>query len=142
MAPEIRPLAWLVGLWHGRGVISYPTIPHTTFWQEAVFDHDGGPYLRCVTTLYATPDILQVDPKDPPVIGPDEPRHAVWATESSYWRVSPQSGPTTELEILVTDPAGHLSLFLGEVAPGRVTATSDLIARSTTALPITAAQRM
>lgn len=142
LAPEVRPLAWLVGQWRGRGMIAYPNVPDTTFWQEMTFDHDGGPYLRCVSTIYATPDVASFDPQEFVDVASDAPRHAVWSTESSYWRVTPGSEEKTELEILVTDPAGHLSLYLGEAGPGRVRAVSDLIARTQSAAPVTAAQRM
>ena len=58
LAPEVYPLAWLVGRWRGPGVVGYPGIDETTFVQEVEFDHDGGPYLRYSSTirLDVTPD--------------------------------------------------------------------------------------
>ncbi|MGN8247472.1 FABP family protein, partial [Cellulomonas soli] len=50
LAPEVYPLAWLVGRWRGPGVVGYPGIEETTFVQEVVFDHDGGPYLSYTST--------------------------------------------------------------------------------------------
>ena len=51
LAPEVYPLAWLVGRWRGEGVVGYPGIEETAFTQDVVFDHDGGPYLRYTSTI-------------------------------------------------------------------------------------------
>ena len=45
LAPEVFPLAWLVGRWEGVGVVDYPDIPKADFRHTIDFDHDGGPYL-------------------------------------------------------------------------------------------------
>ena len=50
LAPEVYPLAWLVGTWRGEGVVDYPGIDEATFTQEIVIDHDGGPYLSYTST--------------------------------------------------------------------------------------------
>ena len=79
LAPEMYPLAWLVGRWHGEGVVGYPGIEETAFTQDVVIDHDGGPYLSYTSTirLVVVPDRLhlQVDaPRLPLQAGED--RHA------------------------------------------------------------------
>jgi len=51
LAPEMYPLAWLVGRWHGEGVVGYPGIEETAFTQDLVVDHDGGPYLSYTSTI-------------------------------------------------------------------------------------------
>ena len=60
LAPEVYPLAWLVGDWRGEGVVGYPGIEEKTFVQDLSFDHDGGPYLRYTSTIR-----LIVIPDDP-----------------------------------------------------------------------------
>jgi hypothetical protein len=127
LAPEVYPLAWLVGEWSGTGVIKYEGIDETPFTQELVFDHDGGPYLRFVSTL-------SVD-------------GTVWSTETGYWRVSserPEGLPEGKhsLEVLVTDASGRLSLFLGAAGDGRVDLATDFVARTSTATEVTAARRL
>ena len=72
LAPEAYPLAWLVGHWRGEGVISYPDIPETTFVQDVVFDHDGGPYLRYEATT-------RLPAVEPGADGPDG-EETVWST--------------------------------------------------------------
>lgn len=152
LAPEAYPLAWLLGRWHGEGVVAYPGIEETVVTQDVVFDHDGGPYLRYESTLR-----LVVAPDDGSALvpGPDGEVQAidgpapgpVWSTETGYWRVSPERDPSLPadrhpLEVLLTDPAGHLSLYVGSTGNGRVDLVSDLIARTSSAAEITAATRM
>ena len=51
LAPEVYPLAWLLGRWRGEGVLAYPGIDDAPFRQDVVFDHDGGPYLSYSATI-------------------------------------------------------------------------------------------
>lgn len=156
IAPEVLPLAWLVGRWAGDGVIVYPTIPEARVRQEVEVGHDGGPYLTWTSTLW-----LEAD---------DGGHGPVWATESGYWRVPPDvplgsdgaadgqaSGAANGaaageasgrpdgrrvVELLLTDPAGHLTLYAGTVGNGRIELSSDLIARTPDAAEISAATRL
>jgi hypothetical protein len=157
LAPEVYPLAWLVGRWRGEGVVGYPGIEETAFTQDVVFDHDGGPYLHYTSTirLIAVPDDAaallaepgtgdDTDPASPAPLVADGP---VWSTETGYWRVAPERTPElTEdqypVEVLLTDPAGHLALYLGAVGKGRIDLASDLIARTSTSVDVSAATRL
>ncbi|NLE70673.1 MAG: FABP family protein [Actinomycetales bacterium] len=132
LAPEVYPLAWLVGRWEGNGVVVYPRIPEATVRQEVVVDHDGGPYLRWSSTLW-----LSGDDGDGPV----------WSTESGYWRVPPDRPADTPegkdpVELLLIDPSGHLTLYAGVVGNGRIDLASDLIARTPDAAEMNAATRL
>src|SRR6478735_5797914 len=100
MAPEMYPLAWLVGAWHGEGVVGYPGIEETAFTQDVVFDHDGGPYLSYTSTIrlvVAPDDAAALDAgatgttTDAPT-GADVPvgDGPVWSTESGFWRIPPE----------------------------------------------------
>ncbi len=130
LAPEAYPLAWLVGHWRGEGMVGYPNIPETPVAQEVLVDHDGGPYLRWTSTL-TLPD---TDGR-------------VWGTESGYWRVPPDRpddlpADRHPVELLLVDPAGHLTLFAGVAGNGRIDLTSDLIARTPDAAEVAASTRM
>ena len=134
LAPEVYPLAWLVGRWEGEGVIAYPTIPEVAVTQQVVVDHDGGPYLRWTSTVWLA------DPT-----GESGPR--VWGTESGFWRVPPDRPadlPTDRhpVELLLVDPAGHLTLYAGVTGNGRIDLASDLIARTPDAAEVSAATRL
>ncbi len=156
LAPEAYPLAWLVGRWRGEGVISYPGIDEAAFVQEVVFDHDGGPYLRYESTIRlvepevpaTVPDEWTGEgaPDDAPTTAPAA-ELPVWETETGYWRVSPDrpEGLTEAqqpLEVMLADPAGWLTLYVGAVGNGRIDLVHDLIARTSSSAEITAAKRL
>ncbi|HEY3437540.1 MAG TPA: FABP family protein [Actinotalea sp.] len=139
LAPEVYPLAWLVGRWQGEGVVVYPTIPEAPVTQEVVVTHDGGPYLAWSSTLRLAPD--------PAAPAPDPVEGRVWATESGFWRVPPDRpadlpADRHPVELLLTDPAGHLTLYAGVTGNGRIDLASDLIARTPDAAEISAATRL
>lgn len=147
MAPEVYPLAWLVGAWRGEGVVDYPGIDEATFTQDIVFDHDGGPYLSYTSTIR-----LVEAPADPgPLVDPDAgtPAEPVWQTESGYWRVPPERptdhGLTAEqhpVEVLVADPSGRVGLFIGAVGKGRIDLVSDAIVRAASGADVSAEKRL
>lgn len=179
LAPEVYPLAWLVGSWRGEGVISYPGIDTVAVLQDVTFDHDGGPYLRYESTIRVIEPVVpatvpeewaqsSAGTADPTVgetgddavvepVAPDAPPAAVpplgtgettvWSTETGYWRVPPERPEglpegKTPLEVMMTDPAGRLTMYLGAVGNGRVDLASDLIARTPTAAEVTASSRL
>ena len=141
LAPEVYPLAWLVGRWEGDGVVSYPTIPEARIHQEVVVDHDGGPYLRWSSTLWLA--AADADAR----VGSDDLHGQVWSTEAGYWRIPPMRPADTPagkepVELLLIDPAGHLTLYAGIVGGGRIDLASDLIARTPDAAEVNAATRL
>lgn len=191
LAPEVYPLAWLLGTWRGPGFLAYPEISERPFVQEVTFGHDGGPYLTYASTIW----LLDSEADDAEVAGPDagpdaaedsaahgvegddEPpsstevtytRGPVWATESGYWRPAvaadgaaasatpagteggtPTDGATpsgadgaTEVEVLLAEPSGHVSVYLGTVTGPRIELATDLLARTATAVDISAVHRM
>ena len=169
LAPEVYPLAWLVGRWRGEGVVGYPGITESTFTQEMVFAHDGGPYLSysSVIRLGAPVTADDADSADDAGGTPDEPaasdgtvapaatdglpaataENPVWATESGYWRVPPDRPDGIDddkhpLEVLVADPSGHVAVYVGETGNGRIDLASDLVARTPTGADVTAATRL
>jgi hypothetical protein len=164
LAPEVYPLAWLVGRWRGEGVVGYPGIEERAFTQEVVFDHDGGPYLSYTSTirLVVAPDdaaaLDRLDEADAPADeagaatagsapGAADDEGPVWSTESGYWRVPPErpaelTAEQHPVEVLLADPAGHLTLYVGAVGNGRIDLASDLVARSASAAEVSAATRL
>lgn len=129
LAPEVYPLAWLVGTWRGTGEVAHPRVPPAVVAGEVEVGHDGGPYLTWASTLRIA----------------EEDR--VWAVESGYWRVPPErpeglADGRFPVELLLADPAGYLTLYAGEVGGGRIDLASDLVARTPDAVELTAATRL
>lgn len=187
LAPEVYPLAWLLGTWRGPGFLAYPAIPERPFVQEVTFAHDGGPYLTYTSTIRlleeSDADEVGADEVGADEVGageaddgapaalatyesPDAAASAsapaatevryvpgtVWSAESGYWRVVPgqqpaPSGPAgavppTEIEVLLAEPSGHVSVYLGAVQGPRIEIATDLVARTATAADVSAVTRM
>ncbi|GEL93929.1 FABP family protein [Cellulomonas composti] len=154
LAPEVYPLAWLVGRWHGEGVVGYPGVEESTFTQDVVFDHDGGPYLSYSSTirLVVAPDdasALAGTGDEADAAGGDLPEGEgpVWSTESGFWRIPPERPADLEdakfpVEVLLADPSGHVTVYVGAVGNGRVDLISDLVARTATGADVTAGTRL
>lgn len=158
LAPEVYPLAWLVGRWRGDGVLAYPGLEESAFTQELVITSDGGPYLAytsSVRLVVAPDDLTALDrPADDAASEPDAPpatptEHTgpVWSSEVGYWRVPPE--PSVELaegqhpvEQLVADPSGHVAIYVGAVGNGRIDLVSDLVARTATGADVTGGRRL
>lgn len=135
LAPELYPLAWLVGTWEGAGVIDYPDVPATDFRQRTTFTHDGGPYLeyRAAITL----------------MGADGEEGQVWSLETGFWRVAPSVPEGYELkdfqhplEVVLTDASGYVSVYVGAVGNGRIDLGTDLMARTASAPEVGGATRL
>ena len=135
LAPEVYPLAWLVGRWEGHGVLEYPDIPATDVLHRIDFTHDGGPYLEYRAAIT--------------VMGPDGEPGQVWSVETGFWRVSPEVPEGIELEeyrhpieVVLTDASGYVSVYVGAVGNGRVDLGTDLMARTASAPEVAGATRL
>ncbi len=148
LAPEVYPLAWLVGSWRGPGYLGYENIPERPIVVEATFSHDGGPYLayQCTTWLLEGElGGLETTVDQATLVAGD-----VWGTESGYWRVPPggqgelqngEKAPRSELEVLLADPSGHISVLVGAVQGPQIALMSDVIARTESGAEIAAVKR-
>lgn len=119
------PLAWIIGRWGGTGVVEYPTIERFRFEQEVEFGYRSGEaYL-----VYSSNAVLLDD--DDQVVGP-------LARETGYWRVVPEAG----VEVMLAHPTGIAELWVGELSGRRVELRTEVVARTETATPYTAAHRL
>lgn len=135
LAPEVYPLAWLVGRWSGHGEVAYPGIPKAEIVQDVVFDHDGGPYLTYTSTVRLR--------------GADATPGQVWAVESGFWRVSPSAPEGIELEdfqhpieVVLSDASGLLTCYMGAVGNGRIDLASRFAAATESGPSVRGATRM
>lgn len=159
LAPELYPLAWLVGTWRGYGILTYgETVPEQAVYQEITFDHDGGPYLRQTTTIW-TVDATKSENLDfemPGLEGADKLTPALqWSTETTYWRPvgqeTPESEdadaaasktPITRLELVSNDPAGQVGVWEGWIQGPRAQVATQAVGRTRTAATVTEMTRM
>ncbi|RLP83720.1 FABP family protein [Mycetocola lacteus] len=109
---EIVPLSWLLGVWEGTGVLSYPVGDERVereFRQRVSFSHDGQSYLNYSSQAWilggepaapgvvgfadvaadADADSADVDSVDPDAADPSETVAEILplAAETGYWRL-------------------------------------------------------
>ncbi|MFB4352868.1 FABP family protein [Microbacterium sp. LS_15] len=158
---DLAPLAWLIGVWEGTGVIDYPVGDerlHGEFTHRVSFSHDGGPFLNYAATATFTGD-----------------GHAVsvpLVAESGFWRLSrpatdadagpgllpPLGGASARdvddvealraasggfpLEVSIAHADGMLELYLGEINGPRIDIGTDAVVRAAGAKDYAGASRM
>lgn len=149
LAPEVYPLAWLVGTWRGPGELSYPGIERTGLVADLVVEHDGGPYLSYDLTLRTHPVVDPMTPVDLMALTPGE----IWARESGFWRTAPGveaepvagapagSPEPTAVECLLSDPAGVVGVLTGSAQGPRIDLASDWLAGSPSSVAKATAMR-
>lgn len=155
---ELAPLAWLLGVWDGTGVVHYrdgDRIREHEFGQRVSFSHDGLNYLNYSSTTWL-------------LDGENTPLNA----EAGYWRLHRPSeagdpGPgmlpgdgarpyTTaeqvetlraphggfDVEVALIHPGGVSELYLGRAAGPRIDLQTDAVMRSASAKEYSAATRL
>lgn len=158
---DLAPLAWLIGVWEGTGVIDYPVGEERLqgeFTHRVSFSHDGGPYLNYSATATFT--------------GEDQALSIPLIAETGFWRLSrpaaaadpgpallpPQVDVITRtvddveslrgengafpIEVSVAHSDGILELYLGEINGPRVDIASDAVVRAAGTKDYGAASRM
>lgn len=132
--PDLMPLAWLLGTWHGNGHGDYPTIDAFAYEQDIVFAHDGRPFLHYFSRTWIT--------------DADGNRVRPGALETGFFRpvraTSVEGDAVTGigLELVLAHPTGYAEVWYGTVEGPRLTMTTDIVARTNTAKEYTAGQRM
>ncbi len=160
---ELAPLAWLLGVWEGTGVLNYPVgddVRNYEFGQRVSFSHDGLPHLNYNSYTWMLDTHGEQDLPTPLV------------TETGYWRLvraasesdpgpglvagvgTPAYGSAAKVETLRNDdggfdlevsilhPGGVSELYLGQVKPARIDLATDAVMRSASAKEHTASTRM
>lgn len=119
MAPEISPIAFLLGTWRGEGTGVYPTVEHFSYNEEIRFWHNGKPFL------------FYEQRTTHPVKG--FPMHA----EVGYWRPQPDG----RIEILFVHPTGIAEIQEGTITGTEIEVSSTTVARTSTAKEVTKLER-
>ena len=127
--PDLMPVSWLLGTWHGNGKGEYPTTEPYAFEQEAVFAHDGRAFVHYFSRSWVTDESGER-------VGPGE-------LETGFLRMgSDAEGDGHPLELVLAHPTGYAEVWYGSVDGPRLTLATDVVARTSTAKDYTAGQRM
>lgn len=122
--PALAPLAWLVGVWEGAGVVGYPTVESANFGQEVVVSHDGRPFLEWHSHTWL---LDQAGEKVRPL-----------ATELGIWRPVEDG----EVELMLVHSSGVLELYYGRIATAKVELRTDGVMRSPSAKQVSSGHRL
>ena len=134
--PQMVAFAWLLGTWHGNGKGDYPTIEPFDYEQEAVFAHDGRPFLHYFSRAWVT--------------DAEGNRIRNGALETGFLRPVGEPGEPTssgggrrqEVEMVLTHNTGFAEVWVGEIDGPRLTVATDAVMRTQTAKEYTAGNRM
>ena len=122
--PDLMPVAFLLGQWHGNGHGDYPTIEAFEFGQEVGFTHDGRPFLHYLSRTWLVDD--EGTPGRP------------LAIETGFLRPRPDN----EVEFLLTHQSGFAEIYYGTVEGARLTLTTDAVVRTASAKEYVAGHRL
>lgn len=117
--PEVEPIAFLLGTWHGVGKGSYPTIEPFSYIEEVRFRHNGKPFL-----------IYEQSTRHPEK---GFPMHA----EVGYWR--PQADG--RIEIVLVHPTGITEIQEGTIDGTTIDVATTSVSKTRTAKDVNALQR-
>ena len=95
--PDLNPLMWLVGNWHGNGRCAYPGVEEFAYEEDVVLHHDGRPFLHYMSQTWVTDD--------------DGERTGPGAIETGF--VLPKG--EGEIELLLSQETGYGTALLGRV---------------------------
>src|SRR5262245_33241920 len=121
LLPEVEPLAFLVGVWRGKGVGEYPTIESFGYEEELEFGDVGKPYLTYRQRTW----VMRGDERTPSHM------------EFAFWRPRPSGG----IEVVSAHPNGVAEIEVGMVDGSHVVLTSHRVITSPSAKEVVRLER-
>ena len=110
--PALAGLAWLRGRWEGRGFREWPGEDKIEFGVQIDFAENGASYLHYLAQFFT----LDADgtPQEPLTI------------ETGFWRADMDA----KVDVVMCSPDGYAEIWYGDVQPGRLDLTTDVVVRS------------
>ncbi len=134
-------MAWLMGTWHGGGVLEYEGVPAAAYVHEIAIDNDNcGPYLRLCSNVWLAQEEAGIVDKE--AYGARTyatlTKGEVWSSTTGYIRVTPNESTRegmTLLEATSSTPTGHALTWAGLIKGPQFQFQADAIAATPTAPP-------
>jgi hypothetical protein len=114
--PALLGLNWMLGTWQGNGHGTWPDTGDFEFGQQIEFSTNGGPFLHYMSQMWT--------------LGPDGQPSGPLTMETGFWRPNLDSA---DVEVLLAHPEGFVEVWAGTVSGAKVSLTTDVVARTTTA---------
>jgi len=121
---DLMPVVWLLGTWHGKGRGAYPGVGAHEFAQQAVFAHDGRPFLHYFSRTWRIDESSEKVAEGP--------------LETGFLRRGKDDG----YELVLTHDNGSVEVWYGRTDGARLELATDLVARTETAPEVTAGKRL
>ncbi|MEZ3161632.1 FABP family protein [Microbacterium sp. BWT-B31] len=157
---DLAPLAWLIGVWEGTGVIDYEASGHHfsgEFAHRVSFSHDGGDYLNYSANAWLlggadarTPLVAEMgfwrlsrpatDADPGPGLLPARSAPVVRTASDVEALRTPEGGFDIEVSLVHAD--GVSELYLGQIRGPRIDIATDAVVRTAGAKAYSAATRM
>jgi len=122
--PELMPVAWLLGTWQGNGRGAYPDVDAFEFAQQAVFAHDGRPFLHYFSRSWLVDEQHQKIAEGP--------------LETGFLR----KGRADGYELVLTHDSGTVEVWYGGTDGARLELVTDLVAHTETGPKVSAGKRL
>lgn len=158
---DLVPLAWLIGVWEGTGVIDYEAAGTRftgEFAHRASFSHDGGPYLNYSANAWlaapggaqGTPLVAETGfwrlarPATDADAGPGllPPRDAAPVRTADDVEQLRNADGGFDIEVALVHSDGVSEVYLGQVNGPRIDISTDMVVRTAGAKDYSAATRM
>jgi len=122
--PDLMPIAWLLGTWQGSGRCAYPGIDAFEFGQQAIFAHDGRPFLHYFSRSW--------------LVDEQHTKVAEGPLETGFLR----RGKGDTYELVLAHETGTAEVWYGRTDGARLELVTDLVAHTETAPQLSAGKRL
>jgi hypothetical protein len=125
LAPELFPIAFLLGTWVGEGVGGYPGEADYPFAQEIRFARVPGlPVFGYTSRIWDPESGTSLD------------------GEVGYWRTAGTYETGLRVEVTIAQPNGIVEVYVGDVDGGKIELTDNVTVRTATARHVERSQRL
>lgn len=125
LAPELFPIAFLLGTWIGEGVGGYPGQPDYPFAQEIRFQRVPDLAVFGYTSRIWDPETGET-----------------LDSEVGYWRTAGTFESGLRVEVTLAHPSGIAEVFVGDVDGGKIELTDNVTVRTATAREVQRSERL
>jgi hypothetical protein len=156
---EIVPLAWLLGIWEGTGIVSYRVgddVRESEFGMRLAFTQDGAPHVQYTCSAWqlggadTVPYYSEIGYwRLSRVLGAGDPGPGMLPAEGEPFFTDAEAVETLrnpqgafDLEVSIVQPGGVSEVYVGQVDGPRIDLATDAVMRTAGAKEYSAATRL
>lgn len=127
--PDMGPVAWMLGKWHGNGHGVYPTIEPFEYRQELIFAQDGRPFFHYMAHSWI------IDPQTKEDVRPA-------AIETGFLRCKQTGMGVGAVEFVLTHNTGIVEVWAGHAQGGKLDIVTEAVGMTPTAKRVQGGKRL